>query len=41
MLSPLLFILYLNKYIELHYENETKGLYIDEYFSLCCFMQMI
>ena len=31
--SPLLFILYLNKYIEMHYENESKGLYIDEYFS--------
>ena len=33
MLSPLLFILYLNKYIEMRYENESKGLYIDEYFS--------
>ena len=33
MLSPLLFILYLNKYIEIHYKNESKGLYIDEYFS--------
>ena len=26
-------LLYLNKYIEMHYENESKGLYIDEYFS--------
>ena len=33
MWSPLLVILYLNKYIELHYENESNGLYIDEYFS--------
>ena len=32
-LSPLLFVLYLNKYIEMYYEHESKALYIDEYFS--------
>ena len=30
MLSPLLFVLYLNSYIELNYNDGSKGILLDE-----------
>ena len=33
MLSPLLFVLYLNSYIELNYNDGSKGIFLDEMFS--------
>ena len=41
MLSPLLFVIYLNMYIEMNYENGSLGVYLDEQTCSCCFKQMI
>ena len=34
MLSPLLFVIYLNMYIDVNYENESQGVYLDKYFCI-------
>ena len=41
MLSPFLFVLYLNSYIELNYNDGSKGIFLDEMFSTFFYFFML